>query len=77
MSVGNAIQRGTLIYIYDENGRQTTSISSAGRFPSDGLDGHTAFAVRVRRGSLIYAYDEHGRIISKIPDCGLKEHTFH
>ena len=67
MTVGNAVQRGTLVYIYDENFRQTTSVSSAGRFPSDGLVGYTAAAVHVRRGSLIYAYDEQGRILSKVP----------
>jgi hypothetical protein len=67
MAVGNAVQHGTLVYIYDENFRQTTSLSSAGRSPSDGLVGYTAFAVLVRRGSLVYAYDEQGRILRKMP----------
>lgn len=67
MAVGNAVQRGTLVYIYDENFRQTMSVSSAGRFQSDGLVGYTAAAVHVRRGSLVYAYDERGHILSKTP----------
>jgi hypothetical protein len=71
MAVGNAVQHGTLIYIYDENFRQTTSLSSAGCTPSDGLVGHTACSVHVRRGALIYAYDEQGHILSKVPCLSL------
>ena len=67
MSIGNAVQHGTLVYIYDENLKQTMSVSCAGRFSSDGLVGYTAHAVYVRRGSMVYAYDEKGRVLSSAP----------
>ena len=28
MAIGNAVQRGNIVYIYDENGRQTATISA-------------------------------------------------
>lgn len=61
MAIGHAVQKGTLIYIYGVDGRQTTSISAPGRWPEDGLKGFTPNAVHIQKGSLIYAYDESGR----------------
>jgi hypothetical protein len=60
MSIGNAVQRGSVVYVYDEKGRQIASIS-AGSGPKDGLTGYTSSTVNVRRGSVIYTYDAHGR----------------
>ncbi|MFN3786002.1 MAG: hypothetical protein ACK4RS_04090 [Thiothrix sp.] len=65
MTIGYAIQRGTLIYVYDQDGRQVTSVSAPGRFPEDGLKGYTANSIYVRKGTLIYAYDENGRQIGR------------
>lgn len=65
MTIGHATQRGTLIYIYDLDGRQITSISVPGRFPTDGLQGYNANSIHVRKGSLIYAYNEHGRQVGR------------
>jgi hypothetical protein len=63
MAIGNAVQRGSMVYIYDEKGRQTGSVS-AGTGPDHGLHGYTGSSVSVRRGSMIYVYDERGRQIS-------------
>lgn len=66
MAIGNAVQRGSWIYIYDEKGRQIASIS-AGSGKDDGLTGYTSSTVNVRRGSWIYTHDEKGRQISSTP----------
>lgn len=60
MTIGHAVQRGTLIYVYDQDGRQITSISAPGRFPEDGLKGYTTNSIHVQKGTLIYSYDEAG-----------------
>lgn len=60
MAIGNAVQRGSLVYVYDEKGRQLTALS-AGNGPKDGLQGYTSSTVNVRRGSIICSYDERGR----------------
>jgi hypothetical protein len=63
MPIGNVVQRGSLVYVYDERGRQISTIM-AGSGPSDGLTGYTSSTVNVRRGSVIYSYDTHGRQIA-------------
>ena len=63
MAIGNAVQRGTLVYVYDEKGRQLFSVG-AGTGPKDGLTGYASSTVNVRHGSIIYTYDVHGRQIS-------------
>jgi hypothetical protein len=60
MAIGNAIQRGSYVHIYDETGRQL-SVVGAGSGLNDGLVGYTSSTVSVRRGSYIYIYDEKGR----------------
>lgn len=60
MAIGNAVQRGSFVYVYDENNRQIASIP-AGSGKDDGLKGYTGSTVNVRRGSFIYTYDEKGR----------------
>ena len=59
MAIGNAVQRGHFVYVYDEKGRQLCSLS-AGSGKDDGLKGYTSTTVNVRRGSFIYTYDEKG-----------------
>ncbi len=61
MSIGRAVQRGTLIYIYDQDDRAITSISVPGRWPGDGLKAYTQDNISVQKGSLLYCYDQHGR----------------
>jgi hypothetical protein len=63
MAIGNAIQKGSWVYIYDEKGRQLATVS-AGSGSQDGLTGYTSSTVNVRKGSWIYTYDEKGRQIS-------------
>jgi hypothetical protein len=63
MPIGNAVQRGSTVYVYDEKGRQIFT-QLAGSGPKDGLQGYTGGTVNIRRGSTIYTYDEKGRQIS-------------
>ena len=59
MAIGSAIERGSLICVYDEHG--ITLFSKAkGSAPTDGLLGFTSSTVTVRFGSTIFTYDEHG-----------------
>jgi hypothetical protein len=66
MPIGNAVQRGNSVYIYDEKGRLLGAVSS-GNGPDDGLKGYTSTTVNVRRGNVIYTYNEKGRQISATP----------
>ena len=66
MPIGNAVQNGSVIYIYDERGRRIAFIP-AGTGPKDGLTGYTSNRVNVRQGQVIYSYDERGRRISASP----------
>ena len=63
MAIGNAVEKGSLVYVYDEKGRQLFS-KSKGTQPNDGLKGYTSSTVNIRHGSLIYTYDEKGRQLS-------------
>ena len=63
MAIGNAIQKGSFVYIYDEKGNQLASLH-VGSGPQDGLTGYTSSTVNVRRGSFIYTYNEKGNQIS-------------
>jgi hypothetical protein len=66
MAIGNAVQRGFLIFVYDTNNRQTATIPS-GSQPGDGLKGYTSTTVNVQHGFLIFTYDEHGRQLGNTP----------
>ena len=60
MTIGNALQRGTYVYVKDERGRDLCQLQ-AGSGPKDGLVGYTGSTVSIRRGSYVYTYDERGR----------------
>ena len=60
MVIGNAVQRGSVVYVYDEKGRQLFS-KPAGTGKDDGLKGYTGSTVNIRRGSVIYTYNEKGQ----------------
>ena len=66
MAIGNAVQRGAFVYVYDEKGRQIHTLA-AGSGPHDGLHGYTGGSVSVRRGAFVYTYDERGRQVSTTP----------
>jgi hypothetical protein len=63
MPIATAVQRGTLVYVYDEKGRHLMTIP-AGHKPEDDLVGYTSTTVSVRRGGVVYTYDEKNRLIS-------------
>jgi hypothetical protein len=63
MAIGNAVQRGAFIFIYDEKGFKTGTVS-AGTGGEDGLKGYTSSTLNVRRGAFVYSHDEKGRQIS-------------
>lgn len=65
MTIASAIQKGNFVYVYDERGRQLTTIASGGG-SGDGLQGYTATTVSIRKGSFIYVYDERGHQKSAI-----------
>ena len=65
MTIGSAVQRGSVVYIYDEKGRRIASVLG-GTGPADGLQGYTNTTVNVRRGSTFYTYDQNGRRIASI-----------
>jgi len=56
MAIGNAVQKGNTVYIYDEKGRELAVLSA-----HDGLQGFTSGSVSIRNGSTIYIHDEKGR----------------
>jgi len=60
MAIGNAVQKGSLVYVYDEKGKQLYN-KAAGSGPKDGLMGYTSGTVNIRHGSLILTYDEKGK----------------
>jgi len=49
MAIGNAVQKGAFVYIYDEKGHQTASIS-IGNDKNDGLRGYTSSAENLGNG---------------------------
>jgi hypothetical protein len=60
--IGSALERGSLIVVYDEKGMSLFS-KSKGSGPHDGLLGFTGSTVTVRFGSVIYTYGEHGQTL--------------
>ena len=63
MAIGNTVQRGSTVYVYNEAGRPIFTVP-AGTRPGDGLQGYTNTTVNVRRGSTIYTYNDRGRPIT-------------
>ena len=60
--IGSALERGSLIVVYDEKGMSLFS-KAKGSGPQDGLLGFTGSTVTVRFGSVIYTYGEHGQTV--------------
>jgi hypothetical protein len=60
--IGSALERGSLIQVFDEDG-QTLFSKAMGAGPDDGLIGFTGSTVTVRFGSVIYTYDEDGQTL--------------
>lgn len=66
MPIGNAVERGSVVYVYDERGRVLYT-KSRGHGPQDGLKGYTGGTVNIRIGSVIYTFDERGRQLATTP----------
>jgi hypothetical protein len=62
MAIGSAIERGSLIQVFDEYGRTLFS-KARGNGPHDGLLGFTSSTVTVRFGSVITTFDARGMTI--------------
>jgi hypothetical protein len=60
--IGSAIERGSLIYVFDTDGN-TLFVKNRGNGPRDGLLGFTGSSMTARYGSTIYTYDESGMTI--------------
>ena len=60
--IGSALERGSLIVVYDEKGMSLFS-KAKGSGPQDGLLGFTGSTVTVRFGSVIYTFDAKGTTI--------------
>ena len=57
--IGSALERGSLIQVFDEDGRTLFS-KNKGNGPEDGLLGFSGSTVTVRFGSIVYTYGEDG-----------------
>jgi len=66
MAIGNAVQRSSFVYVYDDKDRQLCMLS-AGAGPQDGLKGYTSSTVNIRKAGFIYTYNEKGQQISMTP----------
>ena len=62
MAIGSAIERGSVILVYDQRGQMLFSKAN-GSGAHDGLLGFTGSTVTVRSGSVITTYGEYGQII--------------
>lgn len=63
MAIGNAVQRGSTVYVYNEKNNIlfTKGIPSG---PNDGLKGYTNSTVNIRIGSTIHTFNEKGNTLS-------------
>jgi hypothetical protein len=60
--IGSALERGSLIVVFDEHGRTLFS-KARGSGPNDGLLGFTGSTVTARFGSVVYTYGENGQTV--------------
>jgi hypothetical protein len=66
VAIGNAVQRGAWVYVYDEKGWMLCTLAAGGK-PPDGLKGYTGSTVSLRKGGWVYTYNEMGRSLSTAP----------
>ena len=62
MAIGSAIERGSVILVFDQGGQMLFSKAN-GPGPHDGLLGFTSSTVTVRNGLSITTYAEDGQIL--------------
>jgi hypothetical protein len=63
MPIGNVVQKGNTVTVYDENNRYLWS-RGVGNGPKDGVTGYTASQVNIRNGNTITSYGADNRYIS-------------
>ena len=65
MPIGNAVQKGDWIYVYDPKGHQLASVACNSK-KGDGLKGYTAETFSVQKDGWIYTYDEKGHQLNSM-----------
>ena len=66
MAIGSAIERGSVILVFDQGGQMLFSKAN-GSGPHDGLLGFTGSTVTIRTGLSITTYGEYGQILYTKP----------
>ena len=68
MAISVAIQRGSWVYIYDENGNITGTVDSGTNtgLLGNGLIGFSSSSVSIKRGEMVYVYDAKGNLSCSI-----------
>ena len=66
MSISSAVERHHIVFVYDQEGRNTAQIF-AGHCPGDGLKGFTDSTVTVRKLGRIFVHNESGAVQSRVP----------
>lgn len=64
MPIGNVIQRGSIIRVYNEKGHEIFA-KSCGSGPSNGLKGYTGSTVNIQQGNTITTYNEQGHEVGR------------
>jgi hypothetical protein len=67
MAIGNAVQRGGFVTIYNEKGIQIATVGVPSSSPDDGLKGYTSSRVNIKFGGFIHSYDERGINVGTTP----------
>jgi hypothetical protein len=62
MAIGSAIERGSVILVYNKHGHMLFS-KPKGSGPQDRLLGFIGSTVTVQAGSNVFTYGEHGQIL--------------
>lgn len=61
MAIGNVVEDGGYIYVFDQNGNRTAAFGSPGhQYPDDGLKNFTSTTITIKSGSYLFLYDEQG-----------------
>ena len=66
MPIASAIQKGNVVYVYNEKGFCLFS-KPFGNRPGDGLRGYTGSTVSIKNGYAVYTFNEKGLQISAVP----------
>jgi hypothetical protein len=65
MGIATAVQRGTFVLAFDDDGRMLCSIP-VGMRPGDGLKGFTSSAISIQCSNRIHVFDQSGREIGNM-----------